>query len=235
MTLLTVENLDAYISSVPVLRGVDLSMQEGEIMALVGPNGAGKTSTMRSIIGLIERMEGQITLHGEDISGLEAHERKRRGIGFCPQERGMFTRLTARENIMMSVWGSDADPDEEDLGSVLEVFPAMEAFLDRPAGNLSGGEQQMVAISRALVSEPDLVLLDEPFEGLAPSIRTNVRDACERIRNELGISVLLAESHINRVPEATDHVAVIERGEIFADGAYDVLAEDEEIRQVFEG
>lgn len=236
MSLLDVDGLSAYIANVPVLRGVDLAVDSGEIVSLVGPNGAGKTSTMRSIMGLIDRTEGTISYNGTDISKMDAFKRKRQGIGFCLQERGMFNRLTARENILMALWGSDESVDvDEQLATVLDVFPTMEKFLDRPAGNLSGGEQQMVAVSRALVFEPDLVLLDEPFEGLAPSIRADLRDACERIRDDLGVSVLMSESHINRAPKATDRVVVLQRGEVTMEGPYEELGESEEVRQVFEG
>lgn len=236
MALLQVVDLDASITDVPVLRKVSFTMNEGEIVSLAGPNGAGKTTTMRSIVGLLDDTDGTIKYRDEDISTLQAHERKQRGIGFCPQERRMFSRLTARENVMISLWGSDERFDTEaQFETVLDVFPMMESFLDRPAGNLSGGEQQMVAIARALVSDPDLLLLDEPFEGLAPSIRTDVREACQRIGTELDVAVLITESHISRISDITDRAYIIERGEIITDGTPSALVNDPAVMQVFKG
>lgn len=237
--LLTLEDIEARIEGVPVLRDVDVGVEEAESVAIVGRNGAGKTSTFRTVMGLRDLDHGTVTFRGEDITTRETHERKRLGIGFAPEDRQLISKLTTRENIEMALWGVDdeaaIDPDER-LSVVLDIFPAMEEFLDRAAGKLSGGQQQMVAVSRALVAQPDLVLLDEPFEGLAPSIKKDLRASVGVIREELGASVFIAESQLSHVQGVVDRLYVIERGEIIAETDNPAsIVENEELMQIIGG
>lgn len=237
--LLELDDITAAIEDVIVLRGVDVAVDDGETVAIVGRNGAGKTSTFRTVMGIRALDNGTVTFRDEDITDMETYKRKRLGIGFAPEDRQLISKLSARENIEMALWGSDnesAIDAEERLSMVLEVFPVMEEFLDRAGGKLSGGQQQMVAISRALVSQPDLVLLDEPFEGLAPSIKQDLRNGIETIRNELGASIFVAESQLNHVQDIADRLYVIERGEIIAEtDDPDAIGEDEELMQIIGG
>lgn len=237
--LLEIDDVEATIEDVTVLRGIDAAVAEAETVAIVGRNGAGKTSTFRSIMGLRDLDRGRITFRGEDITDLETHERKRLGIGFAPEDRQLISKLTARENIEMALWGSDDESDidvDERLSTVLDIFPMMENFLGRDAGKLSGGQQQMVAVSRALVSRPDLVLLDEPFEGLAPSIKKDLRESIGIIRDELGSSIFIAESQLSHVEGVADRLYVIERGEVIAEtDDLDGIHQDEELMQIIGG
>ncbi|WP_336135187.1 ABC transporter ATP-binding protein [Natronomonas amylolytica] len=236
--LLELADIDASIEGVTVLRDVNAEIEQAESVAIVGRNGAGKTSTFRTIMGMRQLDRGTVTFHGEDITNYETHERKRLGIGFAPEDRRLISKLTAQENIEMALWGDDnADIDvDQRLSMVLDVFPAMEEFLDRAAGKLSGGQQQMVAVARALVAQPDLVLLDEPFEGLAPSIKKDLRESIEVIRNELGASVFIAESQLSHVQGVVDRIYVIERGEIIAEtDDPQGIEEDEELMQIIGG
>jgi branched-chain amino acid transport system ATP-binding protein len=235
--MLEIDDVDASIEDVTVLRGVDIEIPEGETVALVGRNGAGKTSTFRSVLGLQTVTNGTIRFRGEDITAHDTFERKRLGIGFAPEDRQLISKLTARENIEMSLWGSEEAFDVEDrLESVLDIFPVMEEFFDREAGKLSGGQQQMVAVSRALVANPDLVLLDEPFEGLAPSIRKDLRESISVIREELNTTVFIAESQLNHILGVADRLYVIERGEILTQTDEPAsVEEDEELMQIIGG
>ncbi|MFC7157046.1 ABC transporter ATP-binding protein [Halomarina halobia] len=237
--LLELDDVEATIEDVTVLRNIDVDVGEAESVAIVGRNGAGKTSTFRTVMGLRDLDHGTVTFRGEDITDYETHERKRLGIGFAPENRQLISKLTARENIEMALWGSDDESDvdtEERLSMVLDVFPAMGEFLDRAAGKLSGGQQQMVAVSRALVSQPHLVLLDEPFEGLAPSIKKDLRESIGVIRSELGASVFIAESQLNHVQGVVDRLYVIDRGEIIAETDDPAsVEEDEELMQIIGG
>lgn len=237
--LLEIDDVEATIEDVTVLRNVDAAVEEAETVAIVGRNGAGKTSTFRSVMGLRDLDHGTITFRGEDITTLETHERKRLGIGFAPEDRQLISKLSARENIEMALWGSDDEADidvEERIGTMVDIFPMMEQFMDRAAGKLSGGQQQMVSVSRALVSRPDLVLLDEPFEGLAPSIKKDLRESINVIRNELGSSIFIAESQLNHVEGVADRLYVIERGEIIAEtDDLEAVHQNEELMQIIGG
>ncbi|MFC6993784.1 ABC transporter ATP-binding protein [Haladaptatus sp. GCM10025707] len=215
--VLEVANVHASIEGVSVLRGIDVAVEAGETVALIGRNGAGKTSTFRSVMGLRTVDSGTIRFKDENITNWDTFKRKRLGIGFAPENRQLISKLTARENIEMSLWGADKAFDvEARMQSVLDIFPAMEEFLDRDAGNLSGGQQQMVTVARALIANPDLVLLDEPFEGLAPSIKKDLQKSISAIKNELGTTVFIAESQLNHIERVSDRLYVIERGEIIA-------------------
>ncbi|MDS0477025.1 ATP-binding cassette domain-containing protein [Natrinema sp. 1APR25-10V2] len=236
--LLELEGLDASIEGITVLREIDLAVDETEVVGIIGRNGAGKTSTFKSVMGLQHVQRGSVSFRGEDITVYPTHERKRLGIGFAPEDRRLISKLTARENIEMALWGSDDDGIDIDdrLEVVLDIFPAMERFLDQPAGKLSGGQQQMVTVSRALVAEPELVLLDEPFEGLAPSIKQDLTESISVIRDELGIAVFVAESQINQVKDFVDRLYVIERGEIIAEtDVAGEITDDEELMQIIGG
>jgi branched-chain amino acid transport system ATP-binding protein len=227
------------INNAVVLDAVSLEIRSGETVALVGRNGAGKTTTFRTIMGQTSLREGNVHLGGEDVTELPSRERARRGISLAPEDRRLFTTLTVADNLRMATWGtedvSEAEFDER-LDRLLEIFPEMEEFLDWPAGQLSGGQQKMVTVGRALASDPKLVLIDEPFEGLAPSVRQRFREGIERIE-KLDLSIVIAESNVRHAGEVADRAYVIERGEIVAEiETVDTpLEENPEVRRIFEG
>jgi branched-chain amino acid transport system ATP-binding protein len=236
--LLDVEGLDVTIDRATVLENVSLVVHPGETVALIGRNGAGKTTAFRSVMGQTSIQNGSIRVNGTDLTDRPSRERIRHGVGFAPEDRRLFTTLTVEDNLRMSTWGKgDANEDgfQDRLDRVLDIYPEMKEFLDRPAGQLSGGQQKMVTVGRALTSDPDVVLLDEPFEGLAPSVREQFREGVERIK-ELGISIVVAESNVRHAGEIADRGYVIERGQIVTDiGRDEPIVDNEEIKRIFEG
>ncbi|ELY55012.1 ABC transporter ATP-binding protein [Natronolimnohabitans innermongolicus] len=237
-SLLDVDDLTVSIDRATVLEDVSIRVEAGETVALIGRNGAGKTTTFRSVMGQTSIRNGSIRVNGTDLTDRPSRERIRHGVGFAPEDRRLFTTLSVEDNLRMSTWGK-ADTDEDGFRErrdrVLEIYPEMEAFLDRPAGQLSGGQQKMVTVGRALTSDPDIVLLDEPFEGLAPSVREQFRDGVTRIK-DLGISIVVAESNVRHAAEIADRAYVIERGEIVTEiGRDEPITENEEIERIFEG
>lgn len=238
MSGITTSNLAVEIENATVLRGVSVDVERGETVALVGRNGAGKTTTFKTIMGLQEVTDGTITITGKDVTNSSPQRRANLGVGFAPEDRRLFANLTVRDNLRLANWGS-REPQNDDfddvVDQVVEVFPEVEGFLDRRARQLSGGQQQMVAVSRALASEPDFVLLDEPFEGLAPAVRERFRNGVERMR-DLGLSIFIAESNVEYTELIADRAYLIERGEIQTEvREMDGFTEHEAVNRIFEG
>lgn len=206
---LTLSNVHAYYGNFHVLQNISLTVEQGTIHVLLGRNGAGKTTTLRTIFGLMDKWSGSITLDGESIGGKPPHLITRAGLAYVPEYRGVFSGLTVRENLAISEYPGSVWTAER----VLELFPPLKPLLGRMGGHLSGGEQQMVAIGRALMSGPKFVLLDEPSQGLAPVIVDIVVDTLVRLKDEK-IGILLVEQNAEIALEIADEATIIEQGEI---------------------
>jgi branched-chain amino acid transport system ATP-binding protein len=234
--MLEVEAIDTFRGPAHVLNGVSLTVGAQEVVCLVGRNGAGKTTTIESINGLLPVRAGQIRFRGADITRLPAHKRAQLGIGYAPEGAHIFPELTVSENLLISRWlsekavrerGADSEVGEE---RVFSVFPEIRAFLPRRGLNLSGGQKKMVAIARAMALSPYLLLLDEAFEGLAPTVVGRFRDAVVMIK-QMGISILIAESHLANATAIADRLYAIDRGEIIFHGTpKDALANEDVMR-----
>lgn len=246
MSLLDLRDVNAYYGESHILRDVSLNVEKGEICALLGRNGAGKTTTLRSITGATppEVKEGTITFKGEDITGMPAEDVSVHGISLVPEERRLFPDLTVGENLHMAevvrnksnTIGRKLSFDHEGLSTeeVYELFPRLEEREDQQAGTLSGGEQQMLSIGRALKQNTDLLLLDEPYEGLAPQIIQAVEGAIERIA-ETGTTILLVEQNAAAAINLADRCYVIDQGSVVFQGESDALRENDEVRQRYLG
>jgi branched-chain amino acid transport system ATP-binding protein len=234
--VLEVNAIDTYRGPAHILHGVSLSVGAEEVVCLVGRNGAGKTTTIESIMGFLPVRSGKITFAGENITTLPPHQRARRGIGYSPEDCGVFPELSVAENLMISRWlgedvakrrgGTKRDPDEQAFG----VFPEVKALLGRQGLHLSGGQRKMVAVARAMMLSPTLLLLDEAFEGLAPVIVNRFTEAVMKIK-ELGVSILMAESHLGAATRIGDRLYAIDRGEIIFHGSpKDALADEKVVK-----
>jgi branched-chain amino acid transport system ATP-binding protein len=239
--MLEISDINTFRGSVQVLRGVSLSVNEAEVVCLVGRNGAGKTTTIESIMGLLPVQSGAIRFHDENITALPPHERARRGIGYSPEDAGIFPDLTVAENIMISEWMTaktqhqDGAPDlEATEDRIYGVFPEVRDLLGRQGLNLSGGQKKMVAIARAMALAPSLLLLDEAFEGLAPVVVVRFRDAVNMIK-DMGISILLAASNLATAAAIADRLYAIDRGEIIFHGSPDAALKNEDVMKTLRG
>jgi branched-chain amino acid transport system ATP-binding protein len=224
--LLEVTGLTAAYGQIRALHGVDLTVGEGQVVALLGPNGAGKTTTLRAICGMV-RTGGRITFRGRDLAGLPTEKVARLGIAHAPEGRGTFSGLTVAENLRLGAYGR-RDPDvARDIDRWYGIFPRLGDRRDQPAGSLSGGEQQMLAVARALLSRPALLLLDEPSLGLAPLVVREVFDVLARIRAEEGTGMLLVEQNAALALELADAAYVLAAGRTVLSGpAAEIRAED---------
>ena len=211
--LLKVQGLSASYGRVPVLHGINLDVNEGEILGVLGHNGMGKTTLLKALMGIIPTTSGQITFDGEDLTRLNSSRRGRLGIGYVPQGRGIFPTLSVRDNLRMGVAAHDMD-ETDAVERVLANFPRLERLLDRDGGALSGGEQQLLALARCLISEPALILLDEPTEGIQPSIIDEIIDLLQFLNKNTGISIVLVEQSLDFITALSDRVLLIQKGSI---------------------
>jgi len=234
--LLTVSNVETYYGPIMALRGVSFAVPAGAIVTILGANGAGKTTILKTVSGVMDPQKGTITLAGRQIQGLDPDRVARLGLSHVPEGREVFPFLTVRENLRMGAYTRrDADGVARDLEMVAEYFPVLAARAEQRAGSLSGGEQQMLAIARALMARPKVMLLDEPSLGLAPKLVKDIFEIIRRINRERGVTVLLVEQNANIALHTADYGYVLELGRIVMEDACDRLLEKDDIREFYLG
>jgi len=237
--LLEVEDINTYRGPAHILRGVSIAVDNDEVVALVGRNGAGRTTIIESITGLLPVRSGMIRFRDEEITAMPPHRRARRGIGYAPEDSGIFPELTVAENLMISRWlsaktGRRVDNRNTDSEAVFQVFPEIRPLLARQGLNLSGGQKKMLAIARAMALAPRLMILDEAFEGLAPAVVRRFREAVMSIK-AMGIALLIADSNLVSAAAIADRLYVIDRGEILFSGTPQQALADEEVMRALRG
>lgn len=231
--MLQVRELTAGYGDLRVLHGVDLEVEEGEVVALIGANGAGKTTLLRTVAGLHPAGAGTVTFAGEDVTRRPAATVARAGLRLVPSDRRLFPRMTVRENLLLGAHPHRPDPG--DLRRVTSLFPRLAERWGQLAGTLSGGEQQMVAVGRALLGRPRLLVLDEPTTGLAPQLATELYASLASLREQTGITVLVAEQQLPRVLALAQRGVVLERGQVRYHGTSEQLRDDPEVRRAYLG
>jgi branched-chain amino acid transport system ATP-binding protein len=235
MPLLEIEDMHSYYGHIHALQGISLTVEEGEVVTLIGSNGAGKTTTLRSIHGILPPREGRIVFAGEEIQGTPAHELIGKGIAQSPEGRKIFFRMTVLENLEMGAYHrSDHSEVRQDMDRVFELFPRLKERTKQEAGTMSGGEQQMLAIGRALMSRPRLLLLDEPSMGLAPVLVERIFETIREI-NAQGTTILLVEQNANVALEIATRGYVLETGKIVNSASAERLREDPTVREAYLG
>jgi branched-chain amino acid transport system ATP-binding protein len=233
VSLLEIDDLDAGYGDLQILDGVDMAVDDEEYVAIVGPNGAGKSTVMRTVFGIATHMGGTITFDGEDISTLAPERVIRKGIGYVPQDDNVFSSLSVRENLEMGAYILD-DVPEAALREVYDRFPILEEREGQKGGTLSGGQQQMLAMGRALMLDPDLILLDEPSAGLAPDLVEEMFEKVDQI-NDDGTAILMVEQNAKEALRRCDRGYVLVQGQNRYDGPGESLLDDEQIRRDFLG
>lgn len=233
--MLKIDNIDVYYGAIHALKGISLEVKEGEIVTLIGANGAGKSTTLRTISGLLKPKTGSITFLGQNIEGVRAHEIVKKGISQVPEGRRVFAEMTVMENLDLGAFvRKDKAGIQQDLKHVFELFPRLEERKNQSAGTLSGGEQQMLAMGRALMSRPKLLLLDEPSMGLAPLLIKEIFNIIVDI-NKSGTTVLLVEQNANMALSIANRAYVLETGRITLSGSAKELAASEDVRKAYLG
>ncbi len=235
MPMLEVDNIHTYYGNIQALKGISLTVEEGEIVTLIGANGAGKTTTLRTICGLLKPRQGKVFLEGEDLTDYKAHEIVYKGVAMVPEGRGVFAKLTVSENLDLGAYSrSDRAGVAEDLEHVFTLFPRLKERRRQVAGTLSGGEQQMLATARAMMARPRLLLLDEPSMGLAPVLVEDVFDRVLEINRE-GTTILLVEQNANMALQFASRGYVLQTGEIVLSDTCEGLRQNSMVQKAYLG
>ncbi|WP_050464768.1 urea ABC transporter ATP-binding subunit UrtE [Herbaspirillum autotrophicum] len=224
--MLQVNQLNQYYGSSHTLRGVSLNVEKGKCMTLLGRNGVGKTTLLKCLMGVLPVATGSVSLEGRDITKLKPHQRAALGIAYVPQGREIFARLTVEENLLMGMATKSGKQASVIKGEVYELFPVLKEMLHRRGGDLSGGQQQQLAIARALLAEPKLIILDEPTEGIQPSIIKDIGRVISLLRARGDIGILLCEQYFDFARELADNFVVMSRGEVVVAGTRDQMDDD---------
>lgn len=233
--MLELKNLHVYYGGIHALHGISLSVSEGQIVSLLGTNGAGKSTTLRTIAGIVKPTEGNISFDGESLIGLRSFEVVQRGIAMVPEGRRVFTNLSVRENLRLGAYAREnGHAIEQDIREVFALFPRLEERKNQSAGTLSGGEQQMLALGRALLSKPRLLMIDEPSLGLAPVLAQDVFVKLREL-NEAGQTILLIEQNARAALAISHHAYILETGSITLEGPAEELAQQDEVRKSYLG
>ena len=232
--MLKIKNLNVYYGAIHALKSINIEIKEGEIVTLIGSNGAGKTSTLKAISGIIPCKSGTIEFEGKDITNAQPHKLVYAGIGHVPEGRRIFSELTVMENLELGAYTRKDKEVKSDFEKVFEKFPRLKERRKQDAGTLSGGEQQMLAIGRALMSRPKLLLLDEPSMGLAPIVVRQIFSTIKEI-NKSGTTILLVEQNANMALSIADRAYVIETGQIVNSGAAEDIKQNEDVKKAYLG
>ena len=233
-TMLVLEDVNTYYGNIHALQGISLTVGKGEIVTLIGANGAGKTTTLKTISGLLHPRKGKVTFEGKDVSRTSAHQLVRQGIGHAPEGRRIFSRMTVLENLLMGAFTRDQKTIGPDIDRVMELFPRLRERTHQLGGTLSGGEQQMLAIGRALMSEPRVLLLDEPSLGLAPILVQQVFQKIKDI-NAQGTTVLLVEQNALQALSIANRAYVLQTGRVVLTGPAEEVKQNESVRKAYLG
>jgi branched-chain amino acid transport system ATP-binding protein len=236
VALLELENIHAYYGKIHALKGISLAVEEGEIVTLIGANGAGKSTTLRTISGLVRAKQGQVRFRGRNISQLAPHEIVIAGVGHVPEGRGIFPRLTVRENLEIGAFTIDSRAAvQQRMESVFLLFPRLKERLGQKGGTLSGGEQQMLATARGLMLKPQILLMDEPSMGLAPVLVELIFDVIRQLNRNEGITILLVEQNAHMALQYASRAYVLETGQIVLSGPAEEIARNPQVREAYLG
>ena len=234
MSMLKVENLNVYYGSIHAIKGISFEVNQGEIVTMIGANGAGKSTTMNTVAGLLKPRSGSIVFEDKDITHMPASKVVSLGLALCPEERRVFQQMSVRENLEMGGYTRQASEIAPSLEHVFELFPRLKERQRQVAGTLSGGEQQMLAMGRAMMSKPKLLMLDEPSMGLAPLLVEQIFDIILSL-NKAGTTILLVEQNAQMALSIADRAYVLETGNIFKEGNADMLMHDDAVRKAYLG